>query len=342
MDSKRLDYRDYAKGLGIILVVAGHLIGEAEMEFAGAQGIRMFIYQFHMPLFFMISGVTLELSFYRHGENGAIRLVKRALMLLVSYLFWSGIYQYLIKFSGRSVNLHEELCCILTLRGRAPIWFLAALSAAEFAFIILHRFLFRSEKKYAALPLLAIIMMILCTKLLTQLNLSFDNLAVQYLTISLIRLFPSLVFLISGSLLFRFLHNYSNNTVLMSMGALLLVLTAALTVLFRNSINMHLAVFGNVFLFYINAWLGAAGTMFLSKGICGVIKTRILPSIGRNSCGIMVFHYPPYFLTFHYAQVVCTLLGISNRFLAFAVCLAISVLALNLLTEIIKKYQMFL
>ena len=31
MDSKRLDYIDYAKGLGIILVVAGHLIGEAEM-----------------------------------------------------------------------------------------------------------------------------------------------------------------------------------------------------------------------------------------------------------------------------------------------------------------------
>ena len=342
MDSKRLDFIDFAKGLGIILVVSGHLIGEAKMEFAGSQAFRMFLYQFHMPLFFMISGFTLELSFYRHGEKGAFRLVKRALMLLVSFLFWSGVYLYLIKFSGRGVNLHEELCCILTLRGRAPIWFLAALSVAEFAFIIIHRFLFRSEKKYAALPLLAIFMMILCTNLLTQLNLSFDNLAVQYLTISLIRLFPSLVFLISGSLLFKYVHSYTNNTVLLSAGALLLALTAALTAFFQNPINMHLAVFGNVFLFYINAWLGSAGTMFLSKGICGVIKTRLLPLIGRNSCGIMVFHYPPYFLTFHYSQAVCTLLGISNRFLAFAMCLAITVLALSLLTECIKKYQMFL
>lgn len=342
MDSKRLDYIDYAKGLGIILVVAGHLIGEAEMEFAGAQGIRMFIYQFHMPLFFMISGFTLELSFSRYGEYGSIRLAKRALMLLVSYLFWSCIYLYLVKFSGVRVNLYEELCCIFTMRGRAPIWFLAALSIAEIAFIILHRFLFRSEKKYAALPILAIFMLVLCTKMLTGPDLSFDNLSVQYLTISLIRLFPSLVFLISGSLLFRFLHNYSNNTVLMSMGALLLVLTAALTLFFQNPINMHLAVFGNVFLFYINAWLGAAGIMFLSKGICGLIKTRIIPAIGKNSCGIMVFHYPPYFLTFYYSRAVCSLLGISNRFLVFTVCLVISILALNLLTEIIKRYQMFL
>ena len=83
MDSKRLDFIDFAKGLGIILVVSGHLIGEAKMEFAGSQAFRMFLYQFHMPLFFMISGVTLELSFYRHGEKGAFRLVKRALMLLV-------------------------------------------------------------------------------------------------------------------------------------------------------------------------------------------------------------------------------------------------------------------
>lgn len=40
---------DIAKGIGIISVVLGHLLGEG-------QYLRDFIYAFHMPLFFIISG----------------------------------------------------------------------------------------------------------------------------------------------------------------------------------------------------------------------------------------------------------------------------------------------
>lgn len=46
--AKRIEYLDYAKGIGIILVVLGHILIKGN--------IKIYIYSFHMPLFFIISG----------------------------------------------------------------------------------------------------------------------------------------------------------------------------------------------------------------------------------------------------------------------------------------------
>ena len=51
---KRVDYLDYAKGIAIILVVLGHI-------FSGGN-IKTYIYSFHMPLFFIISGYLFNYS----------------------------------------------------------------------------------------------------------------------------------------------------------------------------------------------------------------------------------------------------------------------------------------
>ena len=51
ISSKRLNYLDYAKGIGILLVVLGHIYNN---------NTKLWIYSFHMPLFFIISGYLLE------------------------------------------------------------------------------------------------------------------------------------------------------------------------------------------------------------------------------------------------------------------------------------------
>ncbi len=48
-DEKRLDYIDALRGFGIILVVLGHL-------HFGHNMLHQYIYAFHMPLFFLVSG----------------------------------------------------------------------------------------------------------------------------------------------------------------------------------------------------------------------------------------------------------------------------------------------
>ena len=53
----RIDYFDIAKGMGMILVIIGH------MPLKNRYLIN-FIYSFHMPLFFIISGY-----FFKYREN---------------------------------------------------------------------------------------------------------------------------------------------------------------------------------------------------------------------------------------------------------------------------------
>ena len=53
--SKRLDYLDMAKGIGIFFVALGHMEDIAT-------GTRVWISSFHMPLFFIISGILMAVK----------------------------------------------------------------------------------------------------------------------------------------------------------------------------------------------------------------------------------------------------------------------------------------
>ncbi|HEY9528673.1 MAG TPA: acyltransferase family protein, partial [Anaerolineales bacterium] len=53
--SKRIEYLDIAKGIGILLVVLGHNDFEVISLF-----VQRLIYSFHMPLFFFLSGYFLN------------------------------------------------------------------------------------------------------------------------------------------------------------------------------------------------------------------------------------------------------------------------------------------
>lgn len=54
-ENKRIQYIDIAKTLGIIFVIAGHVVS-SDTE------IKKVIYSFHMPLFFMLSGMLVEVK----------------------------------------------------------------------------------------------------------------------------------------------------------------------------------------------------------------------------------------------------------------------------------------
>lgn len=71
--NNRLAYMDIAKGLGILCVIAGHM---------GNETINRFVFSFHMPLFFIISGY-----FISEGLSSANLFKKRARQLVPPYVF---------------------------------------------------------------------------------------------------------------------------------------------------------------------------------------------------------------------------------------------------------------
>lgn len=70
---KRIEYFDIAKGIGIILMILGHCRGENKY-------IENFIYSFHMPLFFFISGY-----FFKQKENKEL-LRRNFKSLIIPYI----------------------------------------------------------------------------------------------------------------------------------------------------------------------------------------------------------------------------------------------------------------
>lgn len=88
---KRILWIDYAKSICIYLVLLGHA--------HAFQPVTDFIYTFHMPLFFFLSGCLF--SFEKH-PNFKEFAIKRFKGLMVPYL-WINLITYLFwLFAGRN------------------------------------------------------------------------------------------------------------------------------------------------------------------------------------------------------------------------------------------------
>lgn len=108
MDAKRLEWIDIAKGMGIILVVLGHtLVPQIRSESSFAGFLWIFIYNFHMPLFFFLSGFLFEKGLDRYDNK--LKFIKnKAHYLIVPYLFFS-IFAYLLINTALNIDVFARV-----------------------------------------------------------------------------------------------------------------------------------------------------------------------------------------------------------------------------------------
>lgn len=132
--------------------------------FAINQGVR-----YCVPLFFLVSGLSLELSYRGQGYTDFLK--KRANKIILPYLFWTALYYW---HDLESFSLGELVETFLLGKAAPHLYFIVALLQLYFLFLPLHRAL---EKK----PLLT---------LSTSLALSFFLQWAIYLMIFQINLLP--------------------------------------------------------------------------------------------------------------------------------------------------------
>lgn len=113
--SKRVAWIDAAKGVGIILIVLGHANRSIDRTATltwtdGLQTLDAVLYSFHVPLFFVLAGVSAALA--RPGWGNGLRGV--VVGVAVPYLVWSVIW-VLSKslLPGGLVNQPLDLSAIL-------------------------------------------------------------------------------------------------------------------------------------------------------------------------------------------------------------------------------------
>lgn len=134
----RLDWIDIAKGVGIILVVVGHAgrgLMRAGLPDPGAllPALDRIIYAFHMPLFFVLAGITFGLRPPAAMHPG---LTRRAWRLLYALVVWTYAFLAMRALAGSSANAGgawEDLL-VWPLPPFAHFWFLWALLLNMLAF----------------------------------------------------------------------------------------------------------------------------------------------------------------------------------------------------------------
>jgi fucose 4-O-acetylase-like acetyltransferase len=141
--ANRVAWVDFAKGIGIFLVVLGHTLrGLFNYGYAEDSGVLhwldTWIYAFHMPLFFFVSGLFIQRSAQRNWTEFAGRKLGA---IVYPYVIWSllqGILQAFTKSETTPAATLGNLWRIIY-EPRDHFWFLYALMVITLLFWICER-----------------------------------------------------------------------------------------------------------------------------------------------------------------------------------------------------------
>jgi len=282
----RVDWLDNAKGFGIILIFFGHIFSTIDPGI-----VNIWIYSFHVPLFFYLAGVT-----WSNRDPGDVSfIIKKAKRLLMPYAAF-GILGYLFYISGYLFAIFAELqleqfnyglmAPLLGLfygtlgEGRlinGPIWFLMAL----FVSLVLYKIMMGFQHKYKINRFIVLIL------LLALAYLSLVVLSSLTLPWSIVPALGALLFIgLSHQLK---IHNW---VLKLKFKELMAVVIVASVLSGLGVINGFVAygdgLVNNFFFFILFALNGIVLTIAVSKLIDG--KSKWLKRVGQNSLQIMVTH----------------------------------------------------
>jgi len=126
----RIEFIDISKGAGIILVVVGHCLNTT--DFPGR-----WIYSFHMPFFFFISGSLLS------GNTTSAFIYKKFKQLIVPFITLG-----LIVLTLKLIVIDKEINPVIYLSNmlkylvtgnQAPFWFLPVLFCSSIAYFLISK-----------------------------------------------------------------------------------------------------------------------------------------------------------------------------------------------------------
>jgi len=271
MSFNRYEWIDTAKGLGILLVVYGHC--------QPPESINKFVYAFHMPLFFFISGFLFKKDKTGFGNF----IIKKAKRLLLPYFVFSLIsipVEY-ARFRIGEVDSFSVISVIsdfFNLHGavvyNTPLWFLTCLFMSLLIFYFLVRLKFWVQISWIILSLA--IGYFLATRHIV-LPFSIDNATIAV----------SFIFL--GYHSRRILLGIQAKKRIYHFGFTLMagILTWVISSL-HGKVGMGNMIIDNWFLFFSGSLTGIIMTFSIVQLLPG---KRILKYFGINSLAVMINHF---------------------------------------------------
>ena len=301
--TKRLDYLDMVKGFGIFFVALGHLEDISALT-------RGWISSFHMPLFFVVSGILIAVKGDPEKDLGEL-IGKRFKGIIIPYC-WFSLSYFLIDILNLHVikNIDKHTFIVdtidsLTFYGMSVLWFLPALFLASVGFLFLKK---KLNDKLLIFLLLFIAVAAYIIKLALE-PLYFANESSLLITACIKTAYIFLRALIAQCFVGygyyvkkwadRFREKpikaaavFSSRITELILGILLLAANIALSV-YNGCVDLHNIILNNVPVFFTGAFLGCFGIVLICKAIPAV---RLITYFGRNSIIVMACHVNYYFL----------------------------------------------
>ncbi len=313
----RINYLDLARGFGILLVILGHISMISE-------GLRIYIVSFHIPLFFVVSGLLTGISEYDRGQKDVKKAVSGKFRSMILPYFIFSVLDILIYIAyylvtgrdGGWPTVFSDVIQTLTFYGFSVLWFLPALFGAEALFLSLRRFFIRAGTKQLLITVIAVTVLFIAALLLNT-RLEEANavhgteplFSVFHLfAVALLRISVCCFFFTAGYVINVLWHrsrtlsptHFSALTVPTDLfiGFDLLVFVFFISRL-NGVTDLHFLVLGNVLLYVIAAVSGSLGVILFCKGLegaCSFPPLKLITYYGRNSLVVMVTHLNFYVL----------------------------------------------
>lgn len=298
--SKRVEYIDIAKGIGIFLVVLGHNQIKATLP-----DMTSFIYTFHMPMFFLFSGMFFrsDIGFWsilRRRFHSILQpfLVIILLMYMVAFLFSemdsSVIVSRLTKAAYASGNYLDW----------AQLWFLPALFVTNIFVYLFFKLIYgRLPALWMRIPLLVGMLWLGVATLKTFWKYPFDFMGHKTtllgLPLSVDLLLVTGAFFLIGYEMYHTVPEkiYASWWALVISGAVLIGLNLFFSFrvdLFSRTyqsfpVNTLEALSGSVFVLCISRQIASLGGWF----------SRALQYVGKVSLVLLIFHGPIQYYSYY-------------------------------------------
>ena len=299
MTQKRIHYFDLAKGIGIILVVIGHLESIS-------LPMRHFIVSFHMPLFFIISGMLLQITKEESKDMKTV-LKKKFRHMMVPYISFSILYffidviHFLLTAKGSWSAIWDNVYYCVCLYGVSTLWFLPAIFFGEIMFLFIRKH-FSLAATVGIILALNILMYFANNGEQYLYALYSETLLYSYLHYffaMFLRCFFSMAFIAIGYCISWCIKDRNVSPLWESLlGILFLGITVYVSQI-NGVVDLHFLVFNNIFLYFTTSVLGSLGVISLCRsleGFSSVIPFRIIEYYGRNSLTVMATHINFYIL----------------------------------------------
>ena len=318
----RIEWLDIAKGLGVLLVVLGHLWYECSFPI-----VNQIIYSFHMPMFFILSGFIFKKGTSKFGSF-IVTKSKRLLLPTVVFFVLGVIFLKLISTNESSATILKKFFFIDGICPyNDPCWYFISL----FQLIIVSYFLNLDKAPYL-LKVLTIVITFIFGLILYEFEI--------YIPFGLNRTIIAMVFFSLGSL-FGQANREGKKIQKKSLKFIILISCTGIWLLFGIFLNKKVSFYGmdlgNYFFFVI---AGICGSILFVE-LCKLLqKTKIkffLIKTAHNSIIIIGTHY---FLKAIFEIIMNRL----NLFKTWSYCLIVILFSIfitliyNLISPFLNKY----